>query len=292
MQSRYTNKGTLPNVLLDEMRSAYARAAPMPALAGANSETVVPSETEAGPEPTQPSEQDHIKQVDYPNQPDQLPEMAIRVVTDPASAMKLLVMSWRIVGALEQGKIALEPDSNSQKMDSNSQNRNSHPRRPDSHPQGHNSGGLAPSEDAGLEGLAPLPKSVRSLRTMSIHHRKQRNLFRHLRDLMEQTRRTRMQTVHQVATPGIPPCSAMSCMVRLAQQRLKEIHAVLCAAAPHNVRESRRDGCQNIRHTAQHNRHQPHAGRQPLDYIVDILSKPQGGPAELPSCTPIVKTFI
>lgn len=166
MQSRYiTNKGILPDVLLDEMYSAYARAEPMLAPAGANSVTVVPPETET--RQTQPDQQDHLMQVDYPNQPGQPPEMAIRVVTDPDGAMKLLSMGWRIVDAPEQGKIALELDSNPQKVDShpqkqdsNPQNRNSqpqkadsHPKITDSHPQSHNSARLAPSEDAGLEGL-------------------------------------------------------------------------------------------------------------------------------------------
>ena len=117
MQSRYTtNKGILPNILLNEMRSAYTRAESMLAPAGANSVTAVPPETETETEPTQPSEQGHIMQMDYPNQPGQPPEMAIRVVTDHDGAMKLLSMGWRVVDAPEQEKIALELDSNPQKV--------------------------------------------------------------------------------------------------------------------------------------------------------------------------------
>ena len=131
MQSKYTtNKGILPDVLLNEMRSAYARAEPMLAPAGASPEA--PPETET--QPAQPDQQDHLMQVDYPNQPGQPPKMAIRVVTDPAGAMKLLSMGWRIVDAPEQGKIALELDSHPQKQDSHPQKMDSHPEKPDSHP--------------------------------------------------------------------------------------------------------------------------------------------------------------
>lgn len=58
MQSRYTtNKGILPDVLMDEMRAAYKRAEPMLAPAGAIAAgEVEPIET-AESEPTQPSEQ-------------------------------------------------------------------------------------------------------------------------------------------------------------------------------------------------------------------------------------------
>ena len=85
-------------------------------------------------------------EIDYPNQPDQPAEMAIRVVTDPAGAMMLLAMGWRIADAPERGKITLELNSDAQKQDSS-------PQTADSNPQSRNSGGLAPSEDAGLEEL-------------------------------------------------------------------------------------------------------------------------------------------
>ena len=167
MQSRYTtNKGMLPDVLMDEMRAAYARAEPMLAPAGASTAKVVEPIKVVEPEPTQPSEQDHQREIDHPNQPNPPAEMAIRVVTDPAGAMKLLAMGWRIVDAPEQGKIALELDSNPRKQDSNPQNMDSNPQNMDSHPQSRNS----QPEKAGLEpsncGLAPSKPKFGQTRTL------------------------------------------------------------------------------------------------------------------------------
>ena len=168
MQSRYTtNKGMLPDVLMDEMRAAYARAEPMLAPAGANTAKEVEPIEAAEPEPAQPGEQDHQREIDYPNQPNQPSEMAIRVVTDPASAMKLLAMGWRIVDAPERGKITLELDSNPQNMDSDPRKQDSNPQNMDSDPQSRNSQpektGLEPS-NCRLEPSKPKIGWTRTLR--------------------------------------------------------------------------------------------------------------------------------
>ncbi len=157
MQSRYTtNKGMLPDVLMDEMRSAYARAEPMLAPAGANTAKEVEPIKTAEPEIAQSNEQERQMEIDYPNQPNPPAEMAIRVVTDPAGAMKLLAMGWRIVDAPERGKITLELDSNPRKQDSD-------PQTVDSDPQSRNSGGLAPS-NCRLEPSKPKIGWTRTLR--------------------------------------------------------------------------------------------------------------------------------